>query len=268
MPPGSFSGAPASPRPLAYPMPPGTGVPPGAGRPKSRTGRVLLVVAGVVLAFVAGCCFLVNKLGSSVDGLGGEPGSDGRPGATRSFDKSRPPPPVTELRSALVSVGDIAAVMKVAPNTVDTRSDQSWLQGGLSKLELCADGKVAGDAIAGAETNTFKASSAQGYPFISSAVAGFYSDEAKVFFSALRTTAQRCGWQELQTANLGEESLGVFTDDGDSSKLAIVFVRTGQVVVEVAVTGAYFMSNTHGSYQSDAIQLAAAMAKRLPKSGP
>ena len=72
----------------------------------------------------------------------------------------------------------------------------------------------------------------------------------------------------MQTAKLGEESLGVFTDDGDNAKLAIVFVRSGQVVVEVAVTGAYFLGDTRGSYQSDAIQLATAMAKRLPKSGP
>ncbi|WP_327004731.1 protein kinase [Dactylosporangium sp. NBC_01737] len=268
LPPGSFSGAPASPRPVGYPMPPSTGGQPGAAPAKSSTGKVLLVVGGVVLLAVAGCCFFVNKLGSAVDGLGGGPGADGRPGATRSFDKSRPPPPVTELRSALVSVGDIATVMRVAPDSVDTRSDSSWLQGGLSKLKLCADGAVAGDAIAGAETNTFKASSAQGYPYVSSAVAGFYSDEAKAFFGALRTTAGRCGWSEMQTAKLGEESLGVFTDGGDSSKLAIVFVRSGQVVIEVAVTGAYFLGDTRGSYQSDAIQLATAMAKRLPKAGP
>ncbi|MFC5002130.1 protein kinase [Dactylosporangium cerinum] len=271
MPPGSFAGAPASPRPVAYPLPPlppGAGGHPGAGRPKGGAGKVLLVIAGVLLAVVGGCCFALNKLGSSFDDLGGGPGGTGRPGATRSFDKSRPPPPVTQLRPALVSVGDIAAVMSVAPNTVDARSDTSWLEGGLSKLELCAGGAVPGDAIAGTETNTFKANGAEGYPFVSSAVAGFYSDEAKVFFSALRTTAQRCGWQELQTTALGEESLGVFTDDGDSSKLAIVFVRTGQVVIEVAVTGAHFLGTNHGSYQSDVIQLATAMSKRIPKGGP
>jgi hypothetical protein len=272
MPPGSFAGAPASPRPVDYPMPPPAAVGHlGAGQPKSNTGKVLLVVAGVVLAVVAGCCFSLYKFGSSVDGSGGRPGSGsgagGRPGPTRSFDKSKPPPPVTELRSALVSVGDIAAVMSVAPNTVAARSDTSWLEGGLAKLQLCADGAVAGDAIAGTETNTFKANSAQGYPFVSSAVAGFYGDEAKVFFAALRTTATRCGWSELQTTKLGEESLGIFSDTGDSSKLAIVFVRSGQVVIEVAVTGAHFMGNTRGSYQSDTIQLATAMSKRLPKGG-
>lgn len=268
-PPGSFAGAPASPRPIGYPMPPTA--PPGghlgAGQPKTSTGRALLVTMGIVLAVVAGCCFSLYKFGSSLDGSAGGPGS-GRPGATRSFDKSRPPPPVTELRSALVSVGDIAAVMSAAPNTVEARTENSYLQGGLSKLELCADGAVAGDAVAGTETNNFKVTGAQGYPFVGSAVAGFYSDEAKVFFTALRTTAGRCGWSEMQTAKLGEESLGIFSDTGDSDKVAIVFVRSGQVVVEVAVTGAYFLAGTRGSYQSDAIQLATAMAKRLPKAGP
>jgi serine/threonine protein kinase len=266
MPPGSFGGAPASPRPVGYPMPPSTGGHLGAAAPKSRSGRVLLVIGGVLLLAVAGCCFLVDKLGSAVDQPGGT-GADGRPRTTRSFDKSTPPPPVTQLRSALVSVGDIAAVMKVAPGSVGTRSDSSWLQGGLSKLELCAGGAVPGDAVAGAETNTFKVSNAQGYPYVSSAVAGFYSDEAKVFFGALRTTAGRCGWSEMQTAKLGEESLGIFSDNGDNSKVAIVFVRSGQVVVEVAVTGAYFLGDTRGSYQSDAIELATAMSKRLPKGG-
>jgi hypothetical protein len=66
----------------------------------------------------------------------------------------------------------------VAPDTVDIRTDSSWLQGGLSKLKLCADGAVAGDAVAGAETNSFKASSAKGYPYVSSAVSGFYVVEA------------------------------------------------------------------------------------------
>ncbi|MEV0134404.1 protein kinase [Dactylosporangium sp. NPDC050688] len=269
LPPGSFAGAPASPRPVDYPMPPTAppGGPLGAGQPKTSTGRALLVTMGVVLTLVAGCCFSLYKFGSSLDGSGGGGPGSGRPGATRSFDKSRPPPPVTELRSALVSVGDIAAVMSASPNTVESRTENSYLRGGLSKLELCADGAVAGDAIAGAETNNFKVTGAQGYPFVGSAVAGFYSDEAKVFFTTLRTTAARCGWSEMQTAKLGEESLGIFSDNGDSDKVAIVFVRSGQVVVEVAVTGAYFLAGTRGSYQSDAIQLATAMAKRLPKAG-
>jgi hypothetical protein len=282
LPPGSFTGTFAGPppQPVSYPMPPGSLSGPrlspaaggyiGAAPPKKSGAKVPLIVLGAVLLLVVGCCsFTVYKLGSSASRSSGQPGSSGgRPGAgpTRSFDKSKPPPPVTELRSALVSVGDIAAVMSTPPNSVQTRSDQSWLQGGLSSLKMCADGAVAGDAIAGAETNTFKATSAQGYPFVSSAVAGFYGDEAKVYFAALRDKAGRCGWSELRTAKLGEDTLGVFTDNADS-KVAIVFVRRGQVVIEVAVTGAAFL-DTHPSYQSDAIRLATAMAKRLPKSGP
>ena len=51
------------------------------------------------------------------------------------------------------------------------------------------------------------------------------------------------------------------------TKLAIVFVRRGQAAIEVVVTGQTFMDLVHGSYQSDAIHLATAMAKRLPKTG-
>jgi len=173
---------------------------------------------------------------------------------------------VTELRSALVSVGDITAVMRASRDTVTSRSDQNYLQGGLASLKMCADGAVAGDAIAGSETNNFKVLGAEGYPFVSSAVAGFYGDEAKVFFASLRDKAGRCGWTEMQTAKLGDDTFGVYTDSGDS-KLAIVFVRSGQAAIEVVVTGQTFMDLVHGSYQSDAIQLATAMAKRLPKSG-
>jgi serine/threonine protein kinase len=283
LPPGSFTGAFAGPppQPVSYPMPPGSLGGPrlsraaggyvGAAPPKKNGAKVPLMILGAVLLLVVGCCsFTVYKLGSSAARFSSQPGSSGGPGAgpTRSFDKSKPPPPVTELRSALVSVGDIAAVMSTPPSSINARSDQDWLQGGLSKLEMCADGAVAGDAIAGTETNGFKATSAEGYPFVSSAVAGFYGDEAKVFVAALRDTAGRCGWSQMQTAQLGEETLGVFTDDGDSYKLAIVFVRSGQVIIQVSVTGAYLFGLTHGSYQSDAIQLATAMAKRIPKSGP
>jgi hypothetical protein len=156
--------------------------------------------------------------------------------------------------------------MRAARDTVESRSDENYLQGGLAGLKMCADGGVAGDAIAGAETNNFKVLGAAGYPYVSSAVAGFYGDEAKVFFASLRDTAGRCGWTQMQTAKLGDETLGVYTDSGDT-KLAIVFVRSGQAAIEVVVTGQTFMDLVHGSYQSDVIQLATAMAKRLPKSG-
>ena len=277
LPTGSFASAP--PGPVDYPMPPSSlgapQLPPSAGgylgapppRTKKKVGKLPFVIVGVVLLIFVGCCGSLYKFGSQLDDQSGSSsgsGSGARP--TRSFDKSKPPPPVTELRSALVSVGDITAVMRASRDTIETRSDENYLQGGLSSLEMCADGAVAGDAIAGSETNNFKVLGAEGYPYVSSAVAGFYGDEAKVFFTSLRDKAGRCGWTEMQTAKLGDEALGVFTDSG-SNKLAIVFVRSGQAVIEVVVTGQTFMDLVHGSYQSDVIKLATAMAKRLPESG-
>ncbi|WP_432995675.1 serine/threonine-protein kinase [Dactylosporangium sp. CA-233914] len=282
LPPGSFTGSLPGPppQPVSYPMPPGSlGGPQlspaasgyvAAAPPKKSGAKVPLMILGAVLLLVVGCCsFTVYKFGSSAARFSSQPESTGRPGAgpTRSFDKSKPPPPVTELRSALVSVGDITAVMRASRETIESRgSGENYLHGGLSSLKLCADGAVAGDAIAGSETNNFKVTGAEGYPFVGSAVAGFYGDEAKVFFASLRDKAGRCGWTEMQTAKLGDETLGVFSDDG-STKLAIVFVRSGQAAIEVVVTGQTFMDLVHGSYQSDAIQLATAMANRLPKSG-
>ncbi|GIJ60286.1 serine/threonine-protein kinase [Virgisporangium aurantiacum] len=279
MPPGSLGGPPtgAPSGPAGYPMPPGgLGPPrlaPTAGGylgapppPKKNGGKVALVIVGVVLLVLTGCCFSLYKFGAATQDGGGLSGSG--PGArpTRSIDKSKPPPPVTELRAALVSVGDIAGVMRASPDSINSRSDQDYLQGGLAKLTMCADGAVAGDAIAGAETNSFKVLGAEGYPYVSSAVAGFYGDEAKVFFASLRTQAGRCGWTEMQTPKLGDEALGVYSDSGNT-KLAIVFVRSGQAAIEVVVTGQTFMDLVHGSYQSDVLQLATAMAQRLPKSG-
>ncbi|GAA1548503.1 hypothetical protein GCM10009827_081020 [Dactylosporangium maewongense] len=277
LPPGSFAGP--APQPVSYPMPPGSlggaPFPPAAGGylgappPKQGGAKAPLIIFGAILLLVVACCFSAYKFGADLTDTTGQPGSGGGAGArpTRSFDKSKPPPPVTELRSALVSVGDITTVMRASRDTVNSRSDENYLQGGLSSLKLCADGAVAGDAIAGSETNNFKVTGAEGYPFVGSAVAGFFGDEAKVFFASLRSTAARCGWTEMQTTKLGDETLGIFSDNG-SAKLAIVFVRSGQAAIEVVVTGQTFMDLVHGSYQSDAIQLATAMAKRLPKSGP
>jgi hypothetical protein len=285
MPPGSFAAAP--PGPVSYPMPPSSlgapQLPPSAGgylgapppTTKKKVGKLPFVIVGVVLLVFAGCCGSLYAFGSQLKDQSGS-SSGGGPGArpTRSFDKSKPPPPVTELRAALVSVGDIAAVMSTPADKISTKSDTSLLQGGLSNLMMCAEGAVAGDAIAGTETNSFKVSirndsySVPSYePYaVSSAVAGFYSDEAKVYFAALRDKAGRCGWSEMQAAKLGEDTLGIFVDDGAKKKVAIVFVRTGQVVSEVAVTGVDDQGDTRGSYQSDAIKLATAMAKRLPQT--
>ena len=265
------------PTPPIFPMPPSGFGPPrlapaAAGflgappPPKKKNGaKLALGIVGAVLLVLTGCCFSLYKFGQTTqDNAGSGSGPGGR--ATRSFDKSRPPPPVTELRVALVSVGDIAGVMRASLDSINSRSDQDYLQGGLAKLKLCADGAVAGDAIAGSETNSFKVLGAEGYPYVSSSVAGFYGDEAKVFFTSLREKAGRCGWTEMQTAKLGDEAFGVYTDNG-STKLAIVFVRSGQAAFEVVVTGQTFLDLVHGSYQSDVIQLATVMATRLPKSG-
>jgi hypothetical protein len=253
---------------LAAPqLPPSAGGYLGAPLPqgKKKIFKLPFVIAGVVLLIIVGCCGSLYMFGSQLEdqsSAGSGPGAS----PTRSFDKSKPPPPVTELRAALVSVGDIATVMRASRDSITARSDESYLQGGLSTLKLCADAQVAGDAIAGSETNNFKVTGAEGYPFVGSAVAGFYGAEAKAFFTSLREKAGRCGWTEMQTAKLGDETFGIFTDSG-SQKLAIVFVRRGQAVVEVVVTGQTFMDLVHGSYQSDVIKLATAMAKRLPKSG-
>jgi serine/threonine protein kinase len=273
----SVAGYPTPPGPAAFPMPPSGLGPPrlapaaagflGAPAPpkKKNTGKLVVGIVGAVLLVLTGCCFSLYKFGQATqDNAGPGGGLGGRP--TRSIDKSKPPPPVTELRVALVSVGDISGVMGASRDSVESRSDQDYLQGGLAKLKMCADGAVAGDAVAGSETNSFKVLGAEGYPYVSSSVAGFYGDEAKVFFTALRAQAGRCGWTEMQTPKLGDETFGVYTDSG-STKLAIVFVRSGQAAFEVVVTGQTFLDLVHGSYQSDVIRLATVMAARLPKSG-
>jgi hypothetical protein len=279
MPPGARTGPP--PRPASYPVPPGSfgppRLPPSAHRlpgvppptTKKTYAPVIVVIVAVALLVVVTCSVGIYKIGSSTNSGNGRPHSGPRSGArpSLSFDKSKTPAPVTELRSALVSVADITAVLKAPRDTVGVWSEGDNLQNGLSSLNLCADGAVAGYAIAGSETNSFKVSGAEGTPIVSSAVAGFYGDEAKVFFASLRTQAERCGWTQLQTAQLGDEVLGIFTDNGSSS-LAIVFVRSGRAVIEVVVTGkrTNFLTVDHTSYQSDTIQLATAMVKRLPKS--
>jgi serine/threonine protein kinase len=271
-PPGSPAGAPG--RPMSYPMPPASFGPPllppsvgnylgGPPAPaKKKSSAKLFVILGVVaLLIIGGCTFGLYKIGQKANTAGG--GYGGNP--SRSFDKSKPPPPVTQLRSALVSVDDIIAVLHTSRSQVETRSD-NFLQGGLATLKMCPDGAVSGYAIAGSEINSFKDLGSEGYPYVSSAVAGFYADEAKTFFTTLREKASRCGWKELQTAKISDETLGVFSESS-TEKLALVFARSGQVVIEVAVTGQDFLDLVHPSYQSDAIQLATAMAKRLPKSG-
>jgi hypothetical protein len=142
---------------------------------------------------------------------------------------------------------------------VSTSGSSEELYGGLSNLELCSEGTLAGEAIGGSDANTFFVGGAQGYPFVGSSVAGFYADEATKYFANLKTVAERCGWHQLQLGALGDETYGTFNEVDSSNKTAMVFVRKGQVILQVAVE-----TDSRGSYQTDAVALAAAAAKRLP----
>jgi hypothetical protein len=166
---------------------------------------------------------------------------------------------VTSLHPALVSVGDIGSVMGVDADGVDTSGSSEELYGGLSKLELCSEGTLAGEAIGGSDANTFFVGGAEGYPFVGSSVAGFYSDEATRYFAGLKDTAQRCGWRQLQLGALGDETYGAYYEPEAGNRTAMVFVRKGQVILQVAV-----MAEDRGSYQTDAVSLATTAAKRLP----
>lgn len=250
MPPPGF---PSAPPPQLSPAAGGyLGVPP---MPAKKRGGISapLIILGVVLLAVFGCCLGIGKLGTYGDGNG----NSAKP--TRSFDKSKPPPAATELRTALVSVADITSVLEVERQQVYKTDDASGLQGGLSNLKLCRDEPVDDSAIGSTESGGYYAGMS-GYPYINSAVAGFYTNEAKVYFAAVREAGSRCGWSEMRTPKLGDEALGLFADDGTYGRVAIVFVRSGQVIMQLSVR-----SETSGSYQSDAIQLASRVAKRIPK---
>ncbi|MEN3608280.1 serine/threonine-protein kinase [Plantactinospora sp. ZYX-F-223] len=270
MPPGSTGGTrPVSsppPPPSGYPMPPsspgGPRLSPAVGGflstppPQKRGSKAPLIVVGVLLFSLVACCVGIYQASPDGDLFGTGPGAT----PTRSYDKSKPPPPVTALQPALVTAADITAVLKARREVIRPRDADDILQGGLSALSLCSDGRVTANAIGASETNGFDVNTGS-YPNVGSAVAGFYADEANVFFDAVRTKAAGCEkWSEMQVPKLGDEALGVFADTGQYYDIAIVFVRRGQVVIEVVVEG-------KGGYQSDAIQLATAMAKRLPKGG-
>ncbi|MGH3657610.1 MAG: serine/threonine protein kinase, partial [Micromonosporaceae bacterium] len=282
---GTPGGLPPTTGPGSYPMPPGSstggpalggaaagGMPPVGGpqlssaasgylgapqkRGKDTRGRTTLLVMAIVVLLIGTCCYAFWR---SIPKYDGDGNAYGTPTATRSFDKSNPPPPVTKLRPVLVSVGDIASVMRTDRGSVSRSTDMDPLMGGLANLELCDESPVSGYAIGSTESNSYYATT-DDYPYVSSAVAGFYSDEAKTYFKNTKEAAGRCGWSEMQTPKLGEQTLGVFVDDGTYGTVAIVFVRTGQVLMQLAVK-----CDECGSYQSYAIQLATAMAKRMPK---
>lgn len=261
---GSQAGAPG------YPMPPslgGPGSPPppslgssaasylGAPPPRKKSNKALpfLIIGGVLVVVMGMCCSFLSNFDGTPGSLTGDNASP-----SRSFDRSKPPPQVTALEPVLVSVADVAAVMDARRSSVYTTEQASLLQNGLNKLALCDEGSVAGDAIGAHTANGFDVGTSD-YPEVGSAVAGFYADEATKFFSAAKTSAGRCGWRTFEVPKLGQESFGIFDAENE---VAIVFVRSGQVVFEIAVE-----AGARGSYQSDTIKLATAMARRLPKTG-
>lgn len=259
MPPGSFASGPASPHAPGPAGPPSLGAAaagylgaPPPPRKKSNKALPFIIIGGVLLLVFVMCCAFVSSFD---DTLGGS-GSEASP--SRSFDRSKPPPQVTALEPVLVSVADIAAVMDARRSSIYQKNEATLLYNGLNNLELCNENPVVGDAIGAHTANGFNVGDS-GYPEVGSAVAGFYAAEATSFFNSAKTTAARCGWRTFEVPRLGQDSFGIFDPEDE---VAIVFVRSGQVVFEVAVD-----AGERGSYQSDTIKLATAMARRLPKSG-
>ncbi|MEU4640573.1 protein kinase [Micromonospora sp. NPDC023814] len=246
-----------APGPSDYPLPPGpgpSGFPgaPGQPRKKSKAPMIIGIVATVLLA--ACCVPSVWSLsqGSLPGGLGASP--------TPSVDRASPPPAVTALEPVLLSVADVVSAMKLEDrDLVNTSSSSDALHNGLSKLALCSDGNVRGDAIGAHSSNSYWVSSGQ-YPYLGSAVAGFYGNAADPFLDATRTAAERCGWRPFTVPKLGEESFGI-TVSGSNGVYAMIFVRSGQVLFQVAIQNDY----EGGRHQSDLIKMATSMAKRLPK---
>ncbi|SCL26909.1 Serine/threonine protein kinase [Micromonospora pallida] len=242
--------------PSHYPLPPnsGAGFPgaPGQARKKSKVPLVLAIVATVLLA---ACCIPTGwslVQGELPGGLSASP--------TPSVDRATPPPAVTALEPVLLSVADVSSAMKVDRDSVKSSTTDDALHDGLNKLTLCADGTVRGDAIGAHSSNSYWVDTGQ-YPYLGSAVAGFYGDAADPFLDAVRTSAERCGWRPFTVPKLGQESFGITAGDGSDGVYAMIFVRSGQVLFQVAIQNDY----TTGSYQSDLIKMATSMAKRLPK---
>ncbi|BCL18141.1 hypothetical protein GCM10017556_58800 [Micromonospora sagamiensis] len=255
LPPGAWlSGRPG---PSHYPLPPGSvpaGFPgaPGQPRKKSRVPMVIGIVAALLL--VACCVPSVWNLarGELPGGLAASP--------TPSIDRASPPPEVTTLEPVLLSVADVVSAMKLeGRDSVKSSSSNDALHNGLAKLALCSDGNVRGDAIGAHSSNGFWVATGQ-YPYLGSAVAGFYGTAADPFLDAVRTAAERCGWRPFTVPKLGQESFGIYVS-GSSGVYAMIFVRSGQVLFQVAIQNDY----VGGRYQSDLIKMATSMAKRLPK---
>ncbi|MBN1171421.1 MAG: serine/threonine protein kinase [Micromonosporaceae bacterium] len=268
------SGYPVAPPPPPPPPPPFAGIPgygtvigppPKMPKQKRSIGSIIgLIIAGLVVVMVGLCCVGTwNDIADKIDGNGGT-------SAGRSIDRSVPPPAVTVIEPALVSVADINAVTKTPQKDI-TKADPSnyssgayrdLVFGGLTTMSLCAEGTIASDAIGAHTTNAFDADTADGYVNITSSVAGFYGTYALEYFASAREQATRCGWQPFTVPKLGEESFGVFIlDGGVNEPIAMVFVRSGQVLLRVAE-----QAGVRGAYQSDVVKLATKMAARLPKA--
>ncbi|HEY3504317.1 MAG TPA: serine/threonine-protein kinase [Actinocatenispora sp.] len=240
----------------------GPGVPgvPGSGEEKKKRKKWPFVLGGVgvvlALALVA-CCLGANNWAKSFTGTGsGATGGSGA-SATPSYDRKQTPPPMADLRRALVSTADIAAVYGANPD-IDTETYSDELRGGLTDLTLCSDPVPAG-AIGGSDQKTVQVNSDQSYPHIGSSVAGFYGGEAKTFFATAKREAQKCEWHDLSIGKIGDEAFGLWHDGGFAGSTAVVIVRTGKSILEVAVE-----TGSGTGYQAQAPALATRAAKRLP----
>ncbi|MFI6822768.1 serine/threonine-protein kinase [Micromonospora sp. NPDC050187] len=245
---------PGTPGPSEYPLPPGpgpTGFPGASARKKSK----LPLVIGIVVAVLLAACCVPSVWNLARGNLPG--GLDPTP--TPSVDRASPPPAVTALEPVLLSVADVASAMRTERDSVKSSTTADVLHNGLTKLTLCADGTVRGDAIGAHSSNGYWVTSGQ-YPYLGSAVAGFYGDAADPFLDAVRTSAERCGWRPFTVPRLGQESFGI-TVSGSGGVYAMIFVRSGQVLLQVAIQNDY----EGGTHQSDLIKMATSMAKRLPK---
>lgn len=246
-----------APGPPDYPLPPGpgpSGFPgaPGQPRKKSKAPMIIGIVATVLLA---ACC--VPSLWSL--SRGNLPGNLGA-SPTPSIDRASPPPAVTALEPVLLSVADVVSAMKLDDrDPVKSSPSNDALHNGLTRLALCSDGNVPSGAIGAHSSNGYWVTTGQ-YPYLGSAVAGFYGTAAAPFLDATRKTAERCGWRPFTVPKLGEESFGI-TVSGSNGVYAMIFVRSGQVLFQVAIQNDY----EGGSHQSDLIKMATSMAKRLPK---
>jgi hypothetical protein len=232
----------------------------GRGGPatKRKRWKLPVIIGSIVVGALALCCGGPLALNPYLRSKGY--GVDASASPSRSFDRSKTPPPVSALHAALVSVADIKAAMAVTDEDISTTTNNEALHGGLSRLELCAEGTLAGEAIGGTDSNIFSVSGGIGYPYVGSAVAGFYADEATRYLTAVQSNAERCGWRQLQLSPIGDGAYGMYDDSqGSEHEVALVFVRKGQVILEVAV-----QADDRGSYQADAVALATAAAKRLP----